>query len=263
MYSPNYNWLNVMQHFLHPIAVVMLACFMAFSAFPGPAAACPACWAGYGSGDERLNKPLADLRKIYEAKGKAALPYIRNTIKTSSDPLVINRAGGYLVALDDKASLPLLEDMVRSVAKRVSFGSFGLRSYEYRARMAAAHAVSSLGSGASTADFIWQRFARISMERKEEVPYLLSALDDPELESRMFFILDQQEGHQLMINALEALKYSGGRKVIAPLQKLIEHWAVGGQKTNDVNSKAKSSIHYSILAIKGLQVCAALEDKKP
>jgi hypothetical protein len=248
-----------MQRFGLVITLLFCACLPAIATSPGAALACPACWAGYGSGDERYNKPLADLRIEYEAKGRGALPYIRNTIKTSSDPLVINRAAGYLVDLDDKEALPLLMDMVKSIAKRVAFGSFGLRSYEFKGRMAAAHAVSALGSGQPTADFIWGRLKRMPLERKEEVPYLLSALDDTRFENRMLNLLDRREGHQLMVNAMEALKISGGPDVVKPLQQRIDVWA----NTADKPGQSNKGIFYSVLTIKGLQTCAALADKKP
>ena len=234
-----------------------------FALLPSSAGACPACWAGYGSGDERFNKPLADLRKVYEAKGNEALPYIHDVIKTSSDPKVIQRAGEYIVALNDLASLPLLEDMVKMLAKRVTFGEFGYNSYEFKARMAAAHAISRLTSGKKVADFIWQRFERIPMERKVEVPYLLNALKDPELEPRMFEVLDRAQGHQLMINALISLQYGGSRQALEPLQQRIELWAKGGRRASGAGGAAESDVVYSVLAIKGSQVCAALSEVKP
>ena len=35
--------------------------------------ACAGCWSGYGKGDERFNKPLADIRIIYEKEGQKEL----------------------------------------------------------------------------------------------------------------------------------------------------------------------------------------------
>ncbi|MBW2428347.1 MAG: hypothetical protein JRF56_05260 [Deltaproteobacteria bacterium] len=60
-----------------------------WSATGNHAEACFACWAGYGPGEERLNKPLADLRIIYETKGRDSLPYIRQALTTSTDPSFI------------------------------------------------------------------------------------------------------------------------------------------------------------------------------
>ena len=64
------------------VQILFMICF--FIATAGPAEACPACWAGYGPGAERFNKPLADLRILYEAQGNDALPEIKKILKKSN-----------------------------------------------------------------------------------------------------------------------------------------------------------------------------------
>ena len=125
-----------------------------WSATADHAQACFACWAGYGPGEERLNKPLADLRVVYETKGREALPYIRQALMTSTDPLVIKRAGDYIVELKDRESIPYLEDVLSQLLKRVAFSTFGIGTPGYQGRLAVAHALAELNPP-SIADQIW------------------------------------------------------------------------------------------------------------
>jgi hypothetical protein len=76
--------------------------FLVWFALLNHTEACVACCAGYAPGAERFNKPLADLRIIYEKKGRDALPYIRDALMTSTDPLVMKRAAEYIVDLNDR-----------------------------------------------------------------------------------------------------------------------------------------------------------------
>ena len=92
--------------------LLFLIIICSFNAAGGPAEACPSCWAGYGPGAERFNKPLADLRIMYEVQGKDALPQIKKILKTSNDPLVQRRAIEYIAELEDAGAVPLLEDIL-------------------------------------------------------------------------------------------------------------------------------------------------------
>jgi hypothetical protein len=214
------------------------------------AEACPACWAGYGSGDERFNKPLADIRIIYEKQGKDALPYIRNVLKTSTDPLVIKRTAGYIVDLDDRDSIPLLEDMLVTLTKRVAFSSFGLNTYDFQCRMAVAHALIRFGPTPVT-DRIWDRYDRLDFARKSEVPYILNALEDPSLIERLEEILEREEDHQLMMGALDVLGIGGNQADVPLLRSKIQSW----------DDRANSSINYSVLKIKAEWAISAIEDR--
>ena len=159
--------------------ILFVSCLL--PALASRAAACPSCGTAYGSGDERFNKPLADIRIIYEKEGRGALPYIRDTLKTSTDPLVLRRAAGYIVALEDRDSIPLMEDMVLMLVKRVAFGKFGLDTYEFQGRLAVANALPKFGPTNEIADSIWAKYERLDFNRKDEVPFVLNGLSDPKL----------------------------------------------------------------------------------
>lgn len=236
-----------------------LCLFLLLLGWPHQVEGCVFCWTGYGKGDERLNKPLADIRIIYEKEGKGALPYIRQTLQTSTDPLVIRRAATYIVALNDRDSIPLLEDMLRELTKRVSFSSFGQETYNFQGRLAVAHALVQLGS-TEVADEIWNKYERLEFSRKSEVPYVLNALDDPQLDERLLQILDREEDHQLKMAALDAFGLGGSRRALPALQVKVDTW-------NDMSKKAVHKTdddpvnYYSVLKLKGEQAIFAIEDR--
>jgi hypothetical protein len=223
---------------------------------------CAGCWAGYGSGDERYNKPLADLRKIYEKDGRDALPYIRKALSTSTDPLVMRRAAGYIVELKDADSLPLLNDMVLMLTKRVAFGKFGYGTYEFQGRMAVAHALANFGSQEELANRIWGKYDKLDMNRKTEVLYILNALKDPKLTERSLEILERQEDHQLMFGALDALAIGGNGQALPVLKERVEVWSNLGTGGGDSQNPDAPLIHYSALRIKAEQTILTLEERE-
>ncbi len=233
---------------------LMIACFLLGLA--SQAGACAGCWTGYGSGDERFNKPLADIRIIYERDGRGALPYIRDTLKTSTDPLVLRRAANYIVELKDEDSLPLMEDMILMLVKRVSFGKFGLDTYEFQGRLAVAHALPKFGPTDEIADRIWAKYDRLDVKRKDEVPYLLNALGDPNLTERLLTILDREEDHQLMIGALTILAIGGNPEAIPALRSKLAEWQGKGSDNPDPEAPV---IYYTPLRIKAQEAIDQIE----
>jgi hypothetical protein len=236
-----------------------LCLFFSLLGWPRQVEGCVFCWTGYGEGDERLNKPLADIRIVYEEKGREALPYIRATLLTSTDPLVLRRATKYIVELNDRDSIPLLEDMLRELGKRVSFSSFGLDTFNFQGRLAVAHALVQLGS-TETANESWSKYERLEFSRRSEVPYVLNALDDPQLDERLLQILDREEDHQLKMGALDAFALGGSRRALPALNARVVYW-------NDMSKKAVNKAgddpvnYYSVLKLKGEQAIFAIEDR--
>jgi hypothetical protein len=194
--------------------------------------ACEACWAGYGSGDERFNKPLADLRKIYEKEGRNALPYIRQALMTSPDPLVKRRAAGYIVELGDTDSIPLLEDMLLALVKRVAFGTFGLSTYDFQGRLIVAHTLVKFGR-TEIGDRIWEKYDRLGVKRKSEVPYLLNALEDPKLTERLLEIVNRKENHLLMMGALAVFAIGGTTEDRPALRSKVKEWSAEPSEPTD------------------------------
>jgi len=187
------------------------------------AKACPACLVGAQSDNEHDNKALADLRKTYEEQGKKAILYIRKALKTSKDPLVIKRAANYLVALDDTASIPHFESMLLDLVKNEVSTEFGPDTAGFQSRLSVAHALIKIKS-TTVGDRIWERYAHLDRKKKEEIPYILSALKDPHLDERMTFILNKAEDCRLMQCALEALSTGGSDKIIPYLRSKVEAW---------------------------------------
>ena len=220
--------------------------------------ACFACWAGYGPGEERLNKPLADLRIVYETKGKGSLPYIRDALTTSTDPLVIKRAADYIVKLNDRDSIPYLEDVLSQLTKRVAFSTFGIGTPGYQGRLAVAHALAKLDSP-NFADHIWHKYDELGLDRKSEVPYLLNALEDPDLTMRLVTILNYAEDHQLMVGALNVLASGGSSAALAVLREKAGQWEARADQPLDTGKPDNPILHYSVLEIKARRAIDAIE----
>jgi hypothetical protein len=240
--------------------LVFFLMILFLSATGNDAQACFACWAGYGPGEERFNKPLADLRIIYEQKGSDALPYIRKALTTSTDPLVIKRAAGYIVDLNDRNSIPLLEDLLSSLLKRVAFSSFGLGTPDYQGRLAVAHALAKFGPS-DMCDKIWKKYDKLGLNRKSEVPFILNALLDPRLTERLLKILCKEEDHQLMIGALDVLALGGGVEALPILSQKTRDWQNTDTKTTHSLKKGTPLLYYSALEIKARRAISAIETR--
>ncbi len=223
------------------------------------AAACAGCWVGYGPGAERYNKALADLRILYETQGKDALPQFKDALKQSNDPLVQKRAIEYIADLEDSEAVPLLEAILYELVKRVSFSTFGVGSIPFQARLTAAHTLANLGSS-RMADKIWQRYGRIDLTRKSEVPYILNALGDPKLNDRLADIVTRCEDHQLMVGALTVMAIGGDEKALPFLRLKADEW-----RTKPVATAATgdsfTSVEYSIWRIKAEQAIVQIEER--
>ena len=210
---------------------------------------CPACWSGYGPGAERFNKPLAELSNLYEIEGRGALPEIRRILKTTNDPMLQQRALEYIVILNDVESIPLLENLLLEVVKRVSFTSFGvtLDPGPFQTRLKVAHTLAAFGK-ISVADRIWKKYARLDLQRKSEIPYILNALGDPQLTKRVMEIIDRHEDHQLMVGALNVLAIGGSKDAVPFLQKKETEWK-------------ENKIEYSVLRIKAQQAIFKIKER--
>jgi hypothetical protein len=238
--------------YIRPILMIALL-WHGLGAF---AEACPAC----GSGDERFNKPLADLRIIYEKKGRDALPYIKEVLRTSTDPLVIRRAAGYIVELRDRASIPLFEDMLLALTKRVAFSSFGLDTYDFQGRLAIAHALAKFGP-TNVGDRIWKKYDRLELNRKSEVPYLLNALEDSKLVERLLSILSRAEDHLLMVGALNVLEIGGNQQALPILRSKVVEWRNKGMKITDNPNPKAPVLYYSVLRIMAERAISEIEER--
>jgi hypothetical protein len=219
---------------------------------------CAGCWAGYGPGAERFNKPLADLRIIYEKDGRDALPYIREALRTSTDPLVMRRAAGYIAELNDTDSIPFFEQILSEILKRVAFSRFGFDSYGFQRRLAAAHALPKLGP-TKVGEKIWKKYGRLDPNRKFEVPYILNALQDPNLDERLLEILSRKDDHQLMLGALDVLAIGGSAEVLPALRFKVVEWSDSPQSA-DTDPDAPV-LYYSALIIKADLAISAIENR--
>ena len=196
---------------------------------------------------------------MYESQGRDALPQIKKVLKASNDPLVQRRAIEYIAELEDVNSIPLLEDLVSDLVKRVSFSTFGFGSIPFQTRLKAAHTLANLGS-TGLADKIWNRYDRLDWPRKSEVPYILNALGDPNLSERLLRILDRYENHQLMVGALDVLSMGGDEEALPFLRLKIAQW---GNKPANVDDSEKSftPVEYSVWRIKAQQAILKIEDR--
>lgn len=215
----------------------------------GKAEACAACWSGYGPGEERYNKPLADLRILYEKEGRNALPTIREALLGDPDALVRARAATYIAEMKDVASVPILEKVIDELFKRVSFSTFGVGSPNFDTRLKAAHVLFGFGVN-GVADRLWERYDRLTPTKKTEFPYLLNALQDPQLTDRCLKILDRREDHQVMIGALETLGLYGNSSALPVLEERLSAWQEKGSEPIHPEDPESPMIYYSALRIK-------------
>ena len=220
--------------------------------------ACEACWSGHGSNDERFNRPLADLRKIYEKEGRNALPYIRQALMKSPDPFVVRRAAGYIVELGDTDSIPLFEDLLLTLVKGGTSSTFGLGTHDSKRRLTVAHALVKLGS-TEIGDRIWEKYDRLDVKRKSEVPYVLNALEDPKLTERLLEIVNRKENHLLMMGALYVMAIGGTTEALAPLRSKVEEW--GAEPSESVDDSNPDPPAYSALVIMAERAISAIEER--
>jgi hypothetical protein len=221
---------------------------------------CSACWVGFGSDDERYNKPLADIRILYEKEGRAALPGLREALKSNPDPVVRLRAATYIGELKDFDSVPLLEEMLSELFKRVSFSTFGVGLPDFQVRLKVAHVLASLGP-TKMADRIWERYSRLDMQRKTEVPYILNGLGDPRLTERLKEILNPGEDHQLMLEALDVLAMGGDVEALPFLRSKIVERQNKGIEVPPSAGPDGPLIFYSVLRIKAEQAMLQINER--
>jgi hypothetical protein len=226
----------------------------------GSAEGCAACWAGYGPGDERYNKPLADLRILYEKEGKAALPAIEEALVMDRDHLVKQRAATYIAEINDASSIPVLEGMITDLIKKVTFGNFGVGTPDYQTRLKVAHVLAGMGPG-NNADRIWSRYDRLDGLKKSEVPYLLNALNDPKLNERLQEILSQSKDHYAMVSALEVLAMGDNAQVLSFLKSKVTEWEGKGAESSDPANPDAPMIYYSALRVKAELTIFQIEEK--
>jgi HEAT repeat protein len=239
-----------MSRMTPPICIYLIVILIAFFLQGTFVHACPLCGATVDeSADERFNKPLADLRILYERKGKEALPDIREVLRTGTDPFVIQRAANYLVDLDDRESIQQMESMVLDIVRQVAFTPFGLGTPGFHSRLSVAYALGRFGP-TTVGDRIWGKYDRLDWNRKSEVAYILSALKDPHLDERMAAILNKEEDYQLMQGALEAMIVSGSHQSLPFLHSKVEAWL---DKPNGIGTNpgpGEPTIYYKLLMIK-------------
>lgn len=214
------------------------------------AQACPFCDATVDKMfDERFNKPLANLRVLYEQNGKDALPDIRELLRVSTCPAVIQRAANYLVDLDDRESIRQMESMLLDLVKQVAFTTFGFGTPGFQSRLSVAYALGRFGP-TTVGDRIWEKYDRMDWNRKSEVAYILSALKDPHLDERMAIILNKEEDHQLMQGALEALIVSGNHQSLSFLRSKVKAWVNKPKGTGTNPRPGETTINYKWLRMK-------------
>ena len=233
---------------------------LVFHGLGGLAEGCAGCWSGYGPGDERFNKPLADLRILYEKEGKTCLPAIEDALITDRDHLVKQRAAGYIGEIKDPNSIPTLEAVIAELYKKVSFGNFGVGTPEFQTRLKVAHVLASMGPG-NNADRIWQRYDRLDGLKKSEVPYLLNALNDPKLSERLLEILSRGKDPYAIISALEILATNGGVQVLSSLKSRVTEWEGKEPESSDPANPDAPIIYYSVLRIKAEQTIFQIEER--
>ena len=143
--------------------------------------------------------------------------------------------------------------------KRVSFSSFGLGTYDHQCRLAVAHALAKFEEP-KVGDRLWKRYDRLDLNRKSEIPYILNALDYPQLDECLTVILGRGENHQLMVGALNVMAIGSSNEVIPILETKVEEWKKKAAETLDTNL-GSSKLNYSILKIKADQAIISIKER--
>jgi hypothetical protein len=238
--------------------LLFMVFFVSYS-WESNAEGCAACQAASQLGNENQNRALYALRVLYEKEGRAALPAIRESLKSNDNPPLQIRAAGYVVELNDTDSVPLLEEILSELIKRVTFSPFGVRSAEFQTRMAVAHSLAKLGS-TRMADRIWERYDQINLQRKMEVPYILNALGDPKLTERLLGIISRSEDHQLMMVTLDVLAMEGNSQALPFLRLKLVEWQ-GKEKEVSGSKNQNNDLDYFVLRTKAQQVISKIEER--
>lgn len=220
---------------------------------------CPACLAASQLANENQNRALYDLRILYEKEGRAALPAIRESLKSNDNPPLQIRAAGYVVELNDTDSVSLLEEILSELVKRVTFSTFGVRSAEFQTRMFVAHSLAKLGSK-GMADRIWERYDQINLQRKMEVPNILNALADPRLTEHLLGIISRSEDHQLMMVTLDVLGMGGNSQALPFLRLKLVEWQ-GKEKKSSGSKNQDNELDYFVLRTRAQQVISKIEER--
>jgi hypothetical protein len=153
--------------------------------------------------------------------------------------------------LNDTDSIPLLEGILSQLVKRVAFSTFGIKSSGYQGRLAVAHAMAKFGQS-QMGDQIWKKYDRLDLNRKSEVPYILNALEDPQMTTRVLEILNREEDHQLMVGALNVLAAAGTPEAVPVLKKKVKEWEQKGKQAREENQQLMMGI-LNVLAAGGSQ----------
>jgi hypothetical protein len=123
---------------------------------------------------------------------------------------------------------------------------------------AMAHALAKFGPKDEVAGKIWEEYDGLKSERKDEVPYILNGLGDPELAERLPAILDRDEDHQLVLGALTVLGIGGSPAAIPALRSKLEEWK--GMSFDDPHREVPV-IYYTPLRIKAQKAISQIEER--
>lgn len=237
--------------FILPVILLIISLL-----YPPQTLGCPDCWGGYGPGEERYNKPLADLRIIYENHGDQAIDAIHEAFISSKDHLVKQRAIDYIVQLNATGSIPLLEKELYELIKRVSWSAFGVGTPEYDTRVKVAQALAGFGAN-TIADKLWFGYENLDRPRKSEIPYILFFLNEPLAVDRTIEILNNEKDHILILGALEVLSLAADEKAIPAIRDKMHAWDIDRQFAD--SKRRIGALEFTIRHIKAQKAIDKIE----
>ena len=101
----------------------------------------------------------------------------------------------------------------------------------------------------------------MDLNRKSEVPYLLNALEDPNLTERLLIILNRAEDHQMMVGALNVLAAGGRTPALPVLREKAKQWEGESDQPVNTSNPVKPILYYSVLEIKAKRAIDEIEDR--
>ena len=221
------------------------------------ATACALCRSLFNPemGEDRADRTIDDLKKKHQENGAAALPILRDALRISlddsNDPLLSQQIIDYMALINDAESIPIMEDILAELVKRVSFSRFGLETPEFLTRLKAAHALAKFAS-TKIADRIWNGYDRLNQPKKTEIPYILNALEDPKLTERLMHMLNQEEAaRDVMSIAMDVMVLSGDRSALLFLEKKENEWNNHYEEAVTTSRVGASMFYYGLKAKAG------------
>lgn len=196
------------------LLTTLISLIISVSLPPLAATACPVCL----ESAEGINPRLVELISRIEDSGAETIPELRELAADDGEMLDLRTAAvRHLGIFLDRGSIPTLRKIVLDIlGPEPVGGSSALRD-------AAAAALGAMRDR-ETADILWRGRSEMSLERRVEIPRLLTNLGDPRALARQIEMLESGSDDAVAFQAIVELRRSGDATAIPAIEKWLEVW---------------------------------------